>query len=59
MAGYSLHLKRGSHNFYSMLCSILAELQDAEKPIVAIIDTKLMFCQHLGLTTHFPSQGMG
>ena len=42
-------------NFY------MVELQEAEKPIFAIIDFNVpsMSRQHLGLTTQFPSQGMG
>ena len=37
----------------------MVELQEAEKPIFAIIDTMLVSRQHLELTTQFPSQGMG
>ena len=44
----------------------MVELQGAEKPILAIYRLlfrhylcKLMSRQHLGLATHFSSQGMG
>ena len=40
-------------------CVYMVELHEAEKPIFAIIDTMSMSRQHLGLTTQFPSQGLG
>ena len=59
----SLNFKKGfekvnGHTAYSKTSNwSLVWLKMAEKPIFAIIDT--MSLQHLGLTTQFPSQGMG
>ena len=56
------HNLRTKRNVYVYV--YMVELYEAEKPIFAIIDIididlKSMSRQHLGLTTQFPSQGMG
>ena len=55
----SQHFSWNKHNSNFYFYFYMVELQEADKPIFAIIDTcKSMSRKHLGLTTQFASQGM-